>query len=289
MRIAILFTFALVVIAQSAHSQLLDISDKHELTVRFDQTFMSSDRYYDADETIIPIRTNSIHISTVSAEYAASKRFIMFGSFPLFVRNTINELRYRQSGTKVSGVELNSFGDANAGFGYRVIQTKNMYSTLFFQFGFPLGKISGLGTDGDLQNGDGEFNQIIGFTQRLGSRVKGFFVAGNVLFNNRTEDYSNEIHYSFEGGWTNKRFGARVHYFSIESLFNNTAPVSLNGIFSNHREIRSIGCQFLLNTNDRLSFSVKADVPVSGRNTLAAVAYGVGIQFRSARRIRKHL
>lgn len=266
------FTFLSINVA---FSQLLE---KGEGWVRVSQQFISSNSYFDPDEQAMPIRTNSLYITNVQGNYGLSDRLTASLLLPVFVRTTINEVQFNQTGNTIPGASLNSIGDAEIGARFTFRKKLPVQIIGFVALGLPFGKKGGVGLDTDLQTGDGEFNQLIGI--QLRHTFSSFHVEGYTAFNNRSEDFSSEIRYGFEAGYTANKIMITARLNSIESLFNDTAPVSQNGIFSNHRELISPGVEVLYNFSKRFGVFASVDFIVAGRNTLNAPLFGVGLQLK---------
>jgi protein XagA len=251
---------------------------KGNYQVRFNQLYTASNSFFDSDEESIKIRTNSISSTNFSVDYALTNRFIIHAIVPVFVRSTINGLQYNQTGKTEPGSSLNSFGDAEVGVGVNLFRRLPFQTIGFVTLGLPFGKKDKVGLDTDLQTGDGEFNQFIGV--KLQKYFSSFFVNGYTSFNNRSKDFSNEIRYGFEIGYLGNKFNVTARLNAIESLFDKTAPVSQNGIFSNHRELVSPGIDVLYKITKRVGVVGSTDFVIAGRNTLNAPLFGFGVQLR---------
>ncbi len=247
--------------------------------IRIGQGVIASDVFFDSNGDRIPIRTNALFSTSVHGEYGLSNRFAVTLFAPVFVRTTVNAIQFNQSGNEASGDALNSFGDSEVGVRFKFIARKSWQAIGFVKLGIPLGKKSTVGTDNDLQTGDGEFNQQIGLQILCPLSNEAFFLSGYCAYNNRSENFSEEIRYGFSVTYYASRFRAMARINSIESLFNETAPVSLNGIFSNHREYISPGLELQYNITKGIGIFVSGDFYPTGRNTLAAPEFNAGLQF----------
>lgn len=251
---------------------------KGNFQVRFNQLYTASNSFFDSDEESIKIRTNSFSSTNFSVDYAFTNRFTIHATVPVFVRSTINGLQYNQTGKTEPGSSLNSVGDAEVGVKVNLFQRLPFQTIGFAILGLPFAKKDKVGLDTDLQTGDGEFNQIVGV--KLQKYFSLFFVNGYTSFNNRSKDFSNEIRYGFEAGYIGNKFNVTARLNAIESLFDKTAPVSQNGIFSNHRELVSPGIEVLYKITKRVGVFGSTDFVIAGRNTLNAPLFGFGVQLR---------
>lgn len=223
------------------------------------------------------IRTNSYYSTIVSGEYRVNGRLVVGGSFPVFVRVTVNGVRYNQTGATEPGGALNSMGDAEVGVSYSWMRNKKLDVRSFLYTGLPTGKKGDISRPDNLQTGDGEFNQHVGLDVRY--KVPRLALAGHVGFNNRSEHYSNEIRYGFDISFVRSYWHAKLKFYSIESLFNDVAPTSPNGLFSNHRELIQPGLEVMY-TIGSAGFFGTLDMPVAGRNTLNAPLLSLGVNFQ---------
>jgi len=218
-------------------------------------------------------------MTNLSGEYGISNRLTAFVVLPVFVRSTINKLQFNQSGNSTSGSSLNSVGDAELGvkFGFRKKLPVQVFG--FAVLGLPFGKKGNVGTETNIQTGDGEFNQLIGV--QLLQSFSHVHISAYTAFNNRTKDFSNEIRYGVEAGYTHDKFNLRIRFSAIESRFNDIALVSLNGIFSNHREVFSPGAELVYYLSKKIGVFASADFIAAGRNTLDAPIVGLGVQVKN--------
>jgi protein XagA len=249
---------------------------KGNYQVRVSQQYTTSNSFFDSDEESIKIRTNSISSTNFSFNYAVTDRFTIHTTVPVFVRNTVNRIQYNQSGKTEPGLSLNSFGDAEVGLTVNMFKKLPFHTVGFVTVGLPFGKKGKVGLDTDLQTGDGELNQLIGV--KIQKSFSSFFINGYTSFNNRSKDFSNEIRYGFEAGYTGNKFNLTTRFNTIESLFDKTAPVSQNGMFSNLRELVSPGVEVLYKFTKRIGVFGSADFTLAGRNTLNAPLFCFGIQ-----------
>lgn len=245
--------------------------------LRLSQYYINANSFLDSDSKPQPIRTNSYYFTNLCFEYGVTSRLTVRVLFPAFVRTTVNSLQYNQSGNTSSGASLNSIGDTEIGVKYAIRNKMPLQIIGYAVLGVPLGRKGNIGTETDLHTGDGEFNQMAGM--QLRQTVSAVTLMGYVAFNNRSKNYSNEIRYGLEATYRSKRFDGLVRISAIESLFNDTAPVALNGLFSNHREIFSPGVELRYKLFNKISLVASTDFIAGGRNTLKAPLFGFGVQF----------
>jgi protein XagA len=253
------------------------VYSQHAGWVRLNQQLISSDSFFDSDSKPTTIRTNTLYITSLTAEVGLSNRLTSVLYLPFFVRSQVNNVEFNQSGNRLAGASLNTLGDAELGI--RFAFRKKLPQVIgIATLGLPLGRELEVGSNSDLQTGDGEFNQLIGL--QLLQEFKSISLSGQVSFNNRSQNFSNEIRYGVDVKYTGKKIGARFQFNAIESLFNDVAPVSLSGIFSNHREVFIPSLEVNVAISKHFWIFLSCDYIVAGRNTLNAPLWTTGLQYK---------
>ena len=131
-----------------------------------------------------------------------------------------------------------------------------------------------------LQSGDGEFNQMVRVHVGYSLYPKPGYLAGYIGLNNRTNDFSDELHFGLEGGMAlNKSLYAALKLNVVESLQNGDAAASQTGVFSNNIEYTGIGPEVTYLLDNGLGFSLGIFGAFSGQNILAAPSINVGIVY----------
>jgi protein XagA len=273
-----LFLFPAIVFGQSFH-----VNQPGTGRVRLGVSGRLSNSYFDSNKDKIKIRTNGLYISYLSGEYAISKRLDVFIDFPYLVTTTINNIKYRQSGNVDEGDALSSLGDFGLGTKLRIPVGTSFTVAPYLMLSFPFGKKQDVGTETDLQTGDGEFNQILGVEVRYKIEKRNIELLTFGAINNRTEHYSDEIRFGAQAGYSWKKINLKISLDVIESLFNDTAPVSLNSIFSNHLEVVSPGVTTAYNIRNNFWVYGSYSFVAYGRNILDAPAIGLGVEYRFRR------
>ena len=273
------YLYLYVVLILFISSQVLgQVYSNHGGWVRLNQQVISSNSFFDSDSQPMAIRTNTIYITSITAEVGLTNRLTSTICFPFFVRSLLNQVEFNQSGTHFPGASLNALGDADIGFRLALRNKMPIQVISFASVGLPLGRKLKLGTDADLQTGDGEFNQIVGV--QLLQTFKNVRLLGYASFNNRSKNFSNEIRYGIEIKYRgNYKIGAQFQFNAVESLFNDVARVSLSGIFSNHRELFAPSLELDYSLSKAISAFIAGDFIIAGRNTLRAPLWRTGIQF----------
>jgi protein XagA len=202
---------------------------------KLSQNFIRSPYFFAPDGSIVDITTIQLFTTSVYGEYGFTNRITGLIYFPFFVRNTLNEIQYNQSGNIVPGDAFQSMGDTDIGIKYGLIVNKPIVLSASLILGLPLGEPVG-GSSQILQTGDGEFNQMIKLDASYSFYPKPFYVSGYAAFNNRTNNFSDEVRYGGEVGVTLKKFIPIIKLNVVQSLYNGNAEEAQNGIFSNNTE-----------------------------------------------------
>ncbi len=162
--------------------------------------WLVASKYYNNDGFSTSNPTTAFSNTSLYTEFGITDRLTGIVYFPFFSR--ISRDAHTSIGISGVGIEkstVNSLGDTDIAIKYRINNPKSKYAfagTLLL--GIPLGNDSG-GSNGDLQTGDGEFNQLIRLDlSRSFAFGKKIGVYANVYtgFNNRTNNFSDE----FRGG-----------------------------------------------------------------------------------------
>ncbi len=167
------------------------------------------------------------------------------------------------------------FGDIDLGAKYNLI---NGWIQLAAELtlGLPTGNYNA-GETGTLHLGDDEFNQLLKIHVSKGFNW-GIFASGFGGFNNRTNGFSNEIHYGGELGIKQFGFTAIGKLYIRQSLFNQPRKDTfIPGIYSDNLEYVSFGAQLLYTFKNGLGLMVEQATAASGRNIVSALSYSGGI------------
>ena len=254
--------------------------------VKLSEWWLEFDSHYTDAGLTDPNVTTGIYNTFLYAEYGITDRLTGVVNANLFGRNTMNELESGVTGeTIVPGEALNSFGDIDLALKYALNKPGSAWpisATLLF--GIPTGEASG-GTQGNLQTGDGEFNQMlrldVGHGFRLSPKLQAYATA-YTGFNNRTNDFSEEWRVGAEAGvnaiadklWLIGRVDV------VESFKNGstaTDVINSSGIFANNTEFVSLGVEANYYLTPTLGLSVGVAGAVRGEIIAAAPSYTAGV------------
>lgn len=250
---------------------------KKKSYIKLGQNAIVSPFYYSPSGEIVDIRTTSLFTTSLYAEYGLSDRLTAILYMPFFVRATLNEVQYRQSGRIDEGEVLNAFGDTDISFKYSLVKDKPIVVSTTILLGLPFGETRG-GASGILQSGDGEFNQLLRVDASHSFYPKPLYASAYVGINNRTKNFSDDFRAGAEVGYTFKSKLVTILKFDlVQSFFNRSTLVADNGIFSNNTEYVSPSVELAYVVNKKWGVSALAGFALAGRNILAAPNLGVGI------------
>lgn len=243
------------------------------------------DQHYTDVGLIDPNVTTGIFNTNFYGEYGITDRFSTQLYFPFLSRNYMNNIVSGTTGDiLVQGEAVNSLGDSDLGFKYAVTKPGSKFPiAASIIFGLPLGKASA-GTEGNLQTGDGEFNQIFqidagqGFA--LGKKASGYY-SGNIGINNRSNGFSDEFRYGMEAGvgLAKNRIWLIARLNGVESFKNGTASgeVTSTSIFANNTEFTSLGFEAAVYATKKFGFSIGMAGAFRGEIIAAAPSFSGGV------------
>lgn len=243
------------------------------------------DQHYTDAGLIDPNVTTGIFNTSFYGEYGISNRFSTQLYFPFLSRNYMNNIVSGTTGeTLIPGEAVNALGDSDLGFKYAVTKPGSKFPVAAsITFGLPIGKASA-GTQGNLQTGDGEFNQIIqidaGHGFSLGKKASAYF-SGNIGVNNRSNGFSDEFRYGAEMGigLAKNRVWVIGRLSGVESFKNGTAAgeVTSTSIFANNTEFTSMGVEAAVYATKKFGFSVGIAGAFRGEIIAAAPSFSAGV------------
>lgn len=252
--------------------------------IKLSEWWVVADQHYTDLGRIDPNVTTGIFNTSIYAEYGISDRLTTVVYFPFFSRSYQNNIFSGTTGDIITpGEAINGIGDTDISLKYGLTRPGSKLAiATTLTFGLPFGNNSG-GTQGQLQLGDGEFNQMIALDAGTGWEAGNtpFYANASVAFNNRTNEFSDEIRYSFELGahLFSKKLWLTGRVTGTESLKNGATAETSNStsIFANNSEFLSIGGELAYNFNDNWGVSVGVANAVRGEIIFASPSYSVGV------------
>lgn len=240
------------------------------------QNLIYASSFFGPTGDLVDITTIGMYTTSIYGEYGFTDRLTGIAYFPFFVKSTLNEIKFRQSGTIVPGDKYSSIGDAELGIKYGLIRNKPIVLSASLILGLPIGSTGG-GESRILQTGDGEFNQMVRIDASHSFHPKPIFASVYAAFNNRTNNFSDEVRFGLEIGGTFKKFIPIFKLNAVQSLHNGGTAVVQNGVFSNNTEYISPSIEINYQLTDQVGLSGSGAFAFSGQNILAAPNWGVGV------------
>lgn len=251
--------------------------------LKVSQWWVISDQHYTDVGLIDPNTTFGIFNTSIYAEYGITSRLTGIIYAPLFSRAYFNSTVSGTTGeTLIPGEAINSIGDTDVTVKYGLITKGPVVMSASLMLGLPLG-ISNGGSNGTLQTGDGEFNQMLRIdasTSRTIGKVNTYYsiYAG---FNNRTNGFSDEVRYGVEAGATflGDKLTAIFRAYGINSLKNGTSTEVPNStsLFANNSEHITLSPEVAYKFTPKMGVSASYAQAVWGNLIFANPAYSVGV------------
>jgi len=205
------------------------------------------DEHFTDQGLLDPNTTTGIFNTTLYAEYGLVDRWTATLNFPFLSRNYMNNVVSASTGeVLIPGEAINTLGDTDLGIKYGLNKAGSKYPmALSLVLGLPTGN-PGAGTQGNLQTGDGEFNQVLQFdvgrSFSVGKKASGYATA-YAGFNHRTNGFSEEIRVGVESGVAvlDRDLWFILRLANWESLKNGQTAetITSTSIFANNQEFTS--------------------------------------------------
>ena len=278
--IAIIFLFA----GQSVFGGGPWPQKKGGLYLKLSEWWTVFDQHYTDQGFLDPNVTTGIYNTTLYAEYGFTDRFTTTINAPLLSRNVINNVRSATTSEVIfAGEAFNSFGDVDLGLKYGLTKPgARIPIAATLTLGIPTG-VASAGVQGNLQTGDGEFNQMLQIHAGSGFSLGNIsaYASTYVGYNNRTQGFSEELRGGLEVGlglfknklWINSRLNI------VESLKNGdtAATTTSTSVFANNAEFTSLGVEANLYLSNNFGISAGATGALRGEIIAAAPSYSVGV------------
>ncbi|MEM1321431.1 MAG: hypothetical protein AAGG75_14340 [Bacteroidota bacterium] len=245
--------------------------------------WLISDQHFTDSGEIDPNTTFGIFTTSLYAEYGFTDRITGVLYFPFFSRNYFNNTLSGTTGeVLVPGEAINSIGDINIAVKYGLVTKGPIALSATLLFGLPSGNDRG-GSAGNLQTGDGEFNQLLQIDAGTSFKIAEHNAYANIYagFNNRTNGFSDELRFGIEGGvsWLNDRLTTTVRLFGISSLKNgdSTDVPNSTSIFANNSEHLTVSPEVSYLLTDKVGVSASFGSALAGSIIFANTSYEVGV------------
>ena len=233
--------------------------------------WVSASKQYTFDGNTAASVKEGIFNTSIFAEYGVTDRF-----------TAILNLPYSKSANDAESIS--GIGDTDLAFKHRISKDGSKFviaGTL--QLGLPFGEDGG-GSDGSLQTGDGEFNQLIRVDVSKSFQTGSVNAYGNIYlgYNNRTDNFSDEFRLGLEvgGGFLNNQIWAIARLDMVESLQNgaeSTAASDGATIFANNTEYFAYTYEIAGYVTEKIGISASTASVFSASNIFAAPSYSLGV------------
>jgi len=257
--------------------------DKGKGYYKISAWYLESDEHYTDTGDKDPNATRTNFNFNFYGQYGLTKKWDLIAYVPFFSRTTQNDIVSGTTGQVLTkGEAVNSIGDIDLGVSYGIFNKNSWALSATFKLGLPTGKSEG-GSDGSFQTGDGEFNQLLQLNLGKSFKVynQSFYGKAYLGFNNRTNDFSDQINTGLEIGtqliknkfWLIGRLG------TSQSLHNGSlnAQNSQGSIFANNIEYVNLGAEISYYLNKKLGVSLNYTSLLSGRIIAANPSFSAGI------------
>ncbi len=233
--------------------------------------YLKTDQHFTDTGNIDPNATRTYFNTNFFGEYGITDTFNVMAYVPFFARTAQNAIVSGTTGEVIRpGEAVNSIGDIDIGFIYRLWRQKSWSLSATLKLGLPTGEDAG-GSDGSFQTGDGEFNQLlqlnIGTSFKIGTlNSYGKAYAG---FNNRTNGFSDEFKTGAEIGSNiiKQKLWLIVKTDLNSSLRNGTrsAENAQGNIFANNVEYLNLGGELAYYISNKVGISFNYTSALFGR------------------------
>lgn len=249
------------------------------------QWWVIADQHYTDVGLIDPNITNGIFNTSLYAEYGFTDRLTGVLYFPFYSRAYFNNTVSGTTGEVLTeGEAINGIGDTDIAIQYGLIVNKPVVLSARLLFGLPLGNEAG-GTAGNLQTGDGEFNQMIQLDAGTSFKIAEANAYAQVYsgFNNRSNGFSDEFRFGVEGGvsFLKNKLTTTLRLIGILSLKNGDSDDIPNStsLFANNSEHITFAPEVAYNINEKWGVSAGVGSALWGRIIFANTSFNAGVYF----------
>ncbi|WP_418262861.1 hypothetical protein [Flavobacterium faecale] len=244
-------------------------------------SLLVADEHFTSAKEKDPNITRGNFIVSAYGEYGLATKWDVLAYIPLLTRVYQNKQISATTGYQIAkGESVNTIGDIDLGVRYGLIKNDQIALSTTLKLGLPTGKKQG-GSDGSLQTGDGEFNQLVQLDLGIPFKINSLNLYSKIYsgFNNRTKGFSDEFHFGAEIGTTiaNKLFVAtkfnNVRSFNNGTLNNQTGQ----GIFANNVEFTNLGGELGYYISNKFGVLLNYTAILTGKITYAAPTYTAGV------------
>lgn len=256
---------------------------KGGIYLKLSEWWIISNQHFTDAGLIDPNTTSGIFNTSFYGEYGITDRLTAVAYVPFFSRSYMNNVVSGTTGeVLIPGEAINSFGDTDLSIKYALNKKGVIRTAATLTLGLPLGNNSG-GSQGNLQTGDGEFNQLLQLDASSSFQIKNTSIYGTATFgfNNRTKGFSDELRYGIEvgAGLFKNKFWLIGRITGVESLQNGTLSSEANStsIFANNSEFTSYSIEAAVYLTKQFGVSASYASAFRGQIIFANPSYSVGV------------
>lgn len=272
-------SFLFVLITQLSYSQWT--KGKSNGYYKLSASSLIADEHFTSSKLKDPNVTRGNFIVSAYGEYGLTDKLDAIAYVPLLARVYQNKQVSGTTGNVLAnGEAVNSIGDIDLGLRYGLFKNDHLAVSTTLKLGLPTGKNQG-GSDGSLQTGDGEFNQLLQVDLGIPFKISNQNLYGKLYsgFNNRTKGFSDEFHFGAEiGTKIADKFFVATKFNNVRSFnngdFNNETG---QGIFANNVEFTNLGIEAAYYISNKFGVSFNYTEILSGKITYAAPTYTGGV------------
>ncbi len=241
-----------------------------------DYRILSGSKYHDNTGVNIVIPKLTDMAFNFYGEFGLTNDLTIIANFP-FYKILKKDISFKQ---EIFGQEEKNsgIGDLDLAFRYKIKTFGQTTISASLLFGLPLSKE----TNNTLLLGDGEFNQAFGFELGHSLYPLPAYISGGIKFNNRNNGYSDQLYYSFEGGYSvinNLLFIVRLH--AIQSLHNGEKNNSIRTLlFANNQQFIAYKFSALYNLTNKLGVSASFESGIIAYNIQSAPVFTIGFFYK---------
>lgn len=233
--------------------------------------WVNAAKQYTFDGKTAPALQEGIFNTSIFAEYGITDK--VTGIIHLPFSKSANDIE------SISGI-----GDTDVAFKYQLNKPGSKFAfsgTLLF--GLPLGNDAG-GSDGSLQTGDGEFNQLIRLDLSRSFAIAKINAYASIYagYNNRSNNFSDEFRAGGEMGasFLNNRIWGIVRLDNITSMQNGMDSDSFSDgatVFANNTEYFAYTYEIAVYATEKMGISASTGRVFNASLIFASPSYSLGI------------
>lgn len=255
---------------------------KGEGYLKLSEWFIVANQHYTSQGLVDPNVTAALYNTTFYGEYGITNKLTGIVNFPFLSRATVNNVRSNTTQEILfEGDALTGLGDLDVGLKYGIYQNKAISIAASIVAGLAIGESQG-GRVGNLQLGDGEYNQLLRVDVGLPFSIAKTTLYSNIYagYNNRSNGFSDEIRFGGEVGigLKAKKLWLVAKADVVRSTFNGSTAGQVNtSVFANNAEFVAITAEINFEVYKNMGISASYSNAIAGRIIYAAPSYSFGV------------